>query len=80
MLSDRHADLRHEVRRKPPAAGDELWDLLLKMAKGKRGGDGELPKHTRKKRPSTQEKHEKGMSRKGRDRKGGEKGDWRRPY
>lgn len=36
--------------------------------------------HTKNARPSTEQKHEKGQSRKGADRKGGEKGDARRPY
>ena len=36
--------------------------------------------HTSKKRPSTKGKHEKGRARKKRDRRGGEKGDERRPY
>lgn len=31
-------------------------------------------------RPSTREKHQKGQRRKKKDRKGGEKGDKRRPY
>jgi hypothetical protein len=36
--------------------------------------------HTKNIRPSTREKHQKGQRRKQRDRKGGEKGDKRRPY
>jgi hypothetical protein len=36
--------------------------------------------HTKGVRPSTRGKHQKGQARKKRDRKGGEKGDKRRPY
>jgi RHS repeat-associated protein len=43
-------------------------------------GDSDESEHTKKARPSTKEKHEKGKRRKGRDRRGGEKGDERRPY
>ena len=35
--------------------------------------------HTKNARPSTQQKHEQGDARRGKD-KGGEKGDARRPY
>jgi len=36
--------------------------------------------HTSQSRPSTREKHQKGQRRKKKDRKGGEKGDKRRPH
>lgn len=39
----------------------------------------EEAEHTKNKRPSTKEKHQKGQARKSKD-KGGEKGDARRPY
>ena len=45
--------------------------------KKKKKGDSE---HTKNKRPSTKNKHQKGRSRNKRDKKGGEKGDERRPY
>ena len=36
--------------------------------------------HTKNKRPSTKNKHQKGRARSDRDKRGGEKGDARRPY
>ncbi|CAF0928681.1 unnamed protein product [Adineta steineri] len=54
----------------------------VKRARGSskgRGGSGGK-EHTKNARPSTQQKHEKGQTRKGSDKKGGEKGDARRPY
>ncbi|CAF0928818.1 unnamed protein product [Adineta steineri] len=47
-------------------------------SKGRGGSGGK--EHTKNARPSTQQKHEKGQTRKGSDKKGGEKGDARRPY
>ncbi|MGA9146093.1 MAG: RHS repeat-associated core domain-containing protein [Candidatus Nanopelagicales bacterium] len=46
----------------------------------KRRGREKVNEHTKGARPSTEQKHQKGQSRKGRDRPGGEKGDKRRPY
>lgn len=37
-----------------------------------------MSEHTKNTRPSSEEKHEKGQSRKGADKKGGEKGDSKR--
>ncbi|PCK33200.1 hypothetical protein CEX98_03110 [Pseudoalteromonas piscicida] len=48
-----------------------------KSGDSKKKGDKE---HTKGKRPSTKGKHEKGRSRNKKDKKGGEKGDERRPY
>jgi RHS repeat-associated protein len=39
-----------------------------------------MKEHTKNARPSTKKKHEDGTTRKGRDKRGGEKGDSRRPY
>jgi hypothetical protein len=55
---------------------------MLKKARGRgssRTSSGNK-EHTKNARPSTEQKHEKGQSRKGTDKKGGEKGDSRRPY
>jgi RHS repeat-associated protein len=50
----------------PPACGRKI--------------EAEEGEHTKNARPSTEEKHQKGKARKQRDKKGGEKGDARRPY
>jgi RHS repeat-associated protein len=63
------------------AAGILAWVLVESLrhepmeARKRKGKE-----HTKNKRPSTKHKHEKGKSRKKRDRRGGEKGDVRRPY
>ncbi len=59
----------------------EKGDNKFDFAKKRKGSQkwGEESEHKKGARPSTQRKHEKGQSRKGKD-KGGEKGDDRRPY
>ncbi|CAF1428952.1 unnamed protein product [Adineta steineri] len=70
---------------KPMDGTDERASFMqyrVKRARGSskgRGGSGGK-EHTKNARPSTQQKHEKGQTRKGSDKKGGEKGDARRPY
>jgi len=62
---------------------DAVKDLVcpLIFSKDKDQDDKEeRPEHTKRARPSTKEKHEKGRAREKRDRPGGEKGDERRPY
>ncbi|CAF1325164.1 unnamed protein product [Rotaria sordida] len=62
--------------------GDESSLLTQYRVKRGRGGSRKSggSEHTKNARPSTQGKHEKGQSRKASDKKGGEKGDARRPY
>ena len=60
--------------------GDELWDLYDRVIRAAKGEHEDLrgeSEHTKNKRPSTKNKHERGQTRRGRD-KGGEKGDSRR--
>jgi RHS repeat-associated protein len=70
-------------------AGDRLGDWLFPpppdLPALPRPGGGlivrpECAEHTKNARPSTREKHEKGKAAKKRDKKGGEKGDARRPH
>ncbi|CAF0928628.1 unnamed protein product [Adineta steineri] len=66
---------------KPMDGTDERSSFIqcrVKRARGcgcGRGGSGGGKQHTKNARPSPQQKHEKGQT-----RKGGEKGDPRRPY
>ena len=68
----------------PEIGEDALPESASPESEGESGDPGEADEpeneHSKNKRPSTQEKHERGQRRKKIDRPGGEKGDERRPY
>ncbi|MGO9455141.1 MAG: RHS repeat-associated core domain-containing protein, partial [Candidatus Binataceae bacterium] len=73
-----------EIIVEPPLEGNDFlpdWETAPAEDEPPEPPDPDDPnEHTKNKRPSSEPKHEKGQARKRMDRRGGEKGDDRRPY